>query len=64
MYLLEVVRLAEVGFPDLAQQGLAQVKELVLLVVPLRIGILRVEVVRRLPICRYCQHSVYTVHEH
>jgi hypothetical protein len=64
MYLLEIVRLAKVGFPDLAQQGLAQVKELVLLVVPLRIGILRVEVVRRLPIYSYFQYKVSTVHEH
>ena len=49
--LLEVVGLAPVRIPHLAQHGLAEVEELVLLIVLVRIRLLRVEVVFGYPVC-------------
>lgn len=40
-----------VRLPNLSQQGLPQVEELVFLEVLSFIGIIRVEVIRRFPIC-------------
>jgi hypothetical protein len=57
--LLEVVRLAEVGLPDLAEERLAEVKELILLKVALQVGVLGLEVVRRLPVCGIALKSAH-----
>lgn len=48
--LLEIVGLAEICVPNLGQQGLTEVQELILFVVLKRVGILRVEILLWLPI--------------
>lgn len=50
MDLDEVVRLAPIGLPNLLKQRPTEVEELVLLKVPRKICLLRVEVIGRLPI--------------
>ena len=52
VHLLKVVRLGEVRPPNLHEEGLAQIEELVLLVVSCEIRVFRVEIVRRFPVYR------------
>jgi hypothetical protein len=50
MYLIEVIRLGEVGLPHLWKQRLAKVKEFILLKIFREISVLGMEVLRRNPI--------------
>ena len=49
---MKVVRLGEVRPPNLHEEGLAQIEELVLLVVSCEIRVFRVEIVGRFPVYR------------
>jgi hypothetical protein len=57
MNLLQVVRLCEVALPNLPEEWLAEVEKLVLLEVTREVGVLRVKVVSRYPICSVSQST-------